>query len=66
MTMTDRLLVPVWPDAAEMLGIGRTLMKELVASGEIPTVRIGRRRLVRVDDLIAYVERLQVLPDAVS
>lgn len=66
MTMTERLLVPVWPDAAEMLGIGETLMRSLVATGEIPTVRIGRKRLVRIDDLLAYVERLSVLPDVVS
>ena len=33
-------------EAAEALGIGRTLAYEAVRRGEIPTVRIGRRLLV--------------------
>jgi excisionase family DNA binding protein len=33
-------------EAAEALGIGRTLAYEAVRRGEIPTIRIGRRLLV--------------------
>lgn len=33
-------------EAAELLGIGRSTAYELVASGELPTVRIGRRAVV--------------------
>ena len=43
-------------EAAEALGIGRTLAYEAVRRGEIPTVRIGRRLLVprtALDQLLA-------------
>ena len=33
-------------EAAKMLGIGRNLAYELVASGEIPSLRLGRRIVV--------------------
>jgi excisionase family DNA binding protein len=33
-------------EAADVLGIGRTLAYEAVRRGEIPTVRLGRRLLV--------------------
>jgi len=51
-----RLLLGV-DDAADSLGIRRTKMYELLASGVIPTIRIGRRRLVAVSALEAYVEQ---------
>ena len=38
-------------EALAMIGIGRTSFYELVAGGEITTVKIGRRRLVHVDSL---------------
>lgn len=50
-----KMLLPVWPDAANALGIGRTKMFELVSAGTIPTVRIGRRRLVPAQELRDYV-----------
>lgn len=34
------------PDGARYLGLGPTLLKELLASGEIRSFRAGRRRLV--------------------
>jgi excisionase family DNA binding protein len=37
-----------------MLGIGKTKLGELIASGELDTVRIGSRRLVK----IASIKRL--------
>lgn len=33
-------------EAADTLGIGRTLAYELARTGEIPTVRLGRRLVV--------------------
>jgi excisionase family DNA binding protein len=53
----DRLLYPV-DEAAEILGIGRTKAWEMAASGELPTVRVGHRRLVRADDLEHYAAAL--------
>ncbi len=37
--------------ALVMIGIGRTRFYELVAAGQITTVKIGRRRLVHVESL---------------
>jgi excisionase family DNA binding protein len=55
----QRKLLPI-PDAAHRLGIGRTLMYELIAAGVIPTVRIGnKRRLVPVEALDAYADNLE-------
>ena len=34
--------IPVWPDAAEILGVGRDAVYAAAASGEIPAFRIGR------------------------
>jgi excisionase family DNA binding protein len=41
----ERLTLTV-EEAAQVLGIGRTLAYEAVKRGDIPTVRIGRRLLV--------------------
>ena len=46
------------PDAAAALGIGTTKTKALIASGELRSVQIDRRRLVPVDALTEYVTRL--------
>lgn len=35
--------IPLWPDAARVLGIGRNLAFEGAATGKIPTIRIGRK-----------------------
>jgi excisionase family DNA binding protein len=60
----DPLLVPIFtedeskkPDAAQMLGLGRSMTKQLVATGELETVTVGRRRLVIVESIREYVMR---------
>jgi excisionase family DNA binding protein len=63
MTTTDivrpvRLVLTV-EEAAECLGIGRTLMYALIASGDVESVRIGRLRRVPADALNAFVFRLR-------
>lgn len=55
----DPVLVPIWPEGGQALGIGRTLMFELVKNGDIATVSIGRRRLVPVQALRDFAQRLQ-------
>lgn len=57
--MVEPVLVPVWPDAANALGLGRTKTFEEVAAGRLRTVRVGRRRLVPVDALHEYVSQLE-------
>lgn len=46
--------------AAQALGIGRTFMYELIGSGEVESVLIGRLRRVPADALADYVARLRV------
>ena len=48
----NRGTIPAWPDAGEVLGIGRSLIYSGIASGEIPSVRVGRRILVPVPALL--------------
>lgn len=43
--MGDRLVLSV-SEAAEMLGISRTLAYELIARHELPFLRLGRRIVV--------------------
>jgi excisionase family DNA binding protein len=47
------------PEAARRLRIGRTLMYELVTTGQIESVTLGRLRRVPADALPAYVARLR-------
>lgn len=43
---------------SEISGLGRSLVYEKLLSGEIPSLKIGRRRLVKRAELSAYIERL--------
>ena len=51
-----RVLLSV-EDAAERLDIGRTMVYELIASGELGTITIGRLRKVPVAEVTEFVER---------
>lgn len=44
------------PTAIEMTGIGRSKLYELIASGDIETVKIGRCTLILVDSLRNMIE----------
>lgn len=54
--MTEALLVSV-RDAASRLGLGRDSTYQLVREGRLRHVRIGRRVLVPVTELAAFVAR---------
>ena len=54
-----RLLLTV-EEAAEMLGIGRTLAYALVSAGELPSVTLGRLRRIPTASLRTWVEGLPV------
>lgn len=45
-------------EASEALGIGVTCLREIVAQGELPTWKVGRRVLIRRRDLEAFADRL--------
>lgn len=54
MTATEaRLAYPI-PEAAEILGIGRTTLYAEIGAGRLPTITIGRRRLVTAQALDDY------------
>jgi len=38
-----------------MLGVGRSKLYELIAEGDIPTVRVGSRVRIPVEDLRAWI-----------
>jgi excisionase family DNA binding protein len=45
------------PQAAKMIGIGRSKLYELIGKGEIETVKLGSATLVAVKSLHALMER---------
>lgn len=60
--MEKLLLTP--EEAAEMLGVGRVTVYDLMRMRVLPSVKIGRARRVPVSELLAYVERLTAAGDA--
>ena len=53
-----RLLLTV-EEAADRLGIGRSLMYELIGNSEIVSIRVGRLRRVPLDSLTDYVAAMR-------
>ncbi len=54
--MNKLLLTP--EAAAEMLSISRSKIYQLLATGEVASVRIGTSRRVPFDALVEFIERL--------
>ena len=54
----EKLLLAI-PEAAQVLGVGRSRLYELMADGDVESVHIGRRRLVPADALEAYARKLR-------
>lgn len=52
--------------AAERLACGRTKLYELLRSGELESVKVGRLRRIPEDALTAYVTRLREQPTEVT
>ncbi|WP_029547826.1 helix-turn-helix domain-containing protein [Sphingobium yanoikuyae] len=44
-------------DAARMLGIGRTKIYDMLSKGDLASMQIGTRRLVKIDSIKALIER---------
>ena len=56
MVSMDKLLLrPI--EAAEAIGIGRSKVYELLAAGELPSIRIGSSLRVPLDKLREWIER---------
>jgi excisionase family DNA binding protein len=45
-------------ETGAVLGVGRSTVYDLISQGAIRTVKIGRRALVPIEDLDAYLKRL--------
>ena len=56
--MTTKLLLTP-EEAGELIGVGRSMIYELLRCGAIESVRIGRCRRIPSDALDAYVEYLR-------
>jgi excisionase family DNA binding protein len=52
----SRLLYSV-TEAASLLGVGRTYMFRLIATGEIESIKVGRLRKIPRDALSQYIDR---------
>ena len=48
------------PEAAELLGVGKTLVQRLINDGALPSFKIGGRRLIRREDVEAFVHDLDI------
>lgn len=55
--MEDEKLAVSVNRAAELIGLGRDRTYQLVMSGEVPSFKVGARRLVPIAGLRAFVER---------
>jgi excisionase family DNA binding protein len=54
----QRLAVGV-EHAADMLGIGRSSVFALLKEGTLKSVKVGKRRLILVSEVQAFLDRLQ-------
>ena len=54
--MTMQIVAAPINDAAKSLGIGRTKVYDLINTGKLKTVKIGRRTLIKVDSIHALLE----------
>lgn len=57
MNMTPRFVS--LKDAASVMGLKRTMMYSLLDSGELQSVKVGRRRLVTRASVDRFVDRLE-------
>ena len=48
-------------DAARMIGVGRTKLYELISSGEVETIKIGKATRITTASLHRLVERHRAL-----
>jgi excisionase family DNA binding protein len=49
-------------ELANWLGLGRTLVFSVLLSGELPSYKVGRRRLIRRADVLLWLEANKYCP----
>lgn len=59
MSVTETRLITI-VQAAEIIGLSRSKLYELLASRELPSVRIGRARRIDLADLDRFIARHRV------
>lgn len=59
MTAGKRKLLYTVPETAEMLGLGKSKVWELVMAGEIDSILIGRARRVNRAAIDSFIEELE-------
>ena len=64
MAVQSEQIVLTVEEAAQRLGVGRTLMYALVKSGDIESISIGRLRRIPCDALEEFVARMRRLGQA--
>jgi excisionase family DNA binding protein len=60
----ERLLLTV-SEAAQLLGIGRSLLYELLADGQVESIHVGRLRRIPTDALADYIDRQRPTGNAI-
>ena len=60
--MDGKLLLTI-DEAAALLSCGRSFLYPRLMRGELPSVKLGRKRLIPAAALEAYVQRLQAEQD---
>lgn len=59
MTKGEQALLHTPESAGRALNLGRTTIFELMATGQLESVKIGRSRRIPHDALVAYVTRIR-------
>jgi excisionase family DNA binding protein len=60
-TRLEPLAVDI-PEACRLTGLGRSKLYELLTAGEIPSVKVGKRRVVPVASLRQWLAKLSNPP----
>ncbi|GLO23896.1 helix-turn-helix domain-containing protein [Pseudomonas putida] len=45
-------------DAARVIGVARSMLYEIVARGDLPSFKLGRRRMILAKELEMYINRV--------
>lgn len=58
--MGEKILRPLWSmdDVIKYLGVGKTMAYQLVGTGKIPSIKIGRKRRFLPDEVERAVKKL--------
>lgn len=64
--VSDRIITATVNEFCRMAGIGRTLLYQLIGTGDLDTITIGKRRLIVLDSYRRLIERQRAQGRATS